>query len=164
MIIREVRPADAEKLVHLIEEVEKTSDSMLFEADERQISAEQFRKRIESFGQDASTILVAEEQGELVGYLIVVAGNANRAKHSAYLVIGIAAKDRGQGIGSQLFSQLDVWAKGHQLHRLELTVMKSNSAGVALYKKNGFEVEGVKKDSLFVNGEYMDEYYMAKLI
>jgi RimJ/RimL family protein N-acetyltransferase len=28
----------------------------------------------------------------------------------------------------------------------------------------GFEVEGVKKHSLFVNGEYVDEYYMAKYI
>ncbi len=164
MKIREVRQSDAEKLVKLIEEVEKTSDSMLFEADERKIPAEQFRKRIESFGQDASTVLVVEKQEELVGYLIVVAGNANRAKHSAYLVIGISAKHRGQGIGSQLFKELDIWAKEYQLHRLELTVMESNSAGVALYQKNGFEIEGVKKDSLFVNGQYVNEYYMAKLI
>ncbi|MFJ7934470.1 hypothetical protein [Sporosarcina sp. NPDC096371] len=65
---------------------------MLFEAGERIISAEQFRKRIESFGQDASTILVAEKHEKLVGYLMVVAGNANRAKRSAYLVIGISAE------------------------------------------------------------------------
>lgn len=164
MEIREVRPTDAEKLVSLIREVEKTSDSMLFEAGERTISVEQFRKRIESYGQDASTIIVAEEQGELVGYLIVVAGNANRSKHSAYLVIGISAEHRGRGIGNQLFLRLGTWAKEHQLHRLELTVMEGNSAGVALYQKNGFEIEGIKKDSLFVNGQYVNEYYMAKLI
>jgi len=28
----------------------------------------------------------------------------------------------------------------------------------------GFEKEGIKKDSLLVNGEYVDEYYMAKLL
>ena len=164
MEIREITSSDSENLARLIAEVEKTSDFMLFEAGERKISGEQFRKRIESFGQDASTILVAEQQGTLVGYLIVVAGNENKAKHSAYLVIGISVEHRGQGIGSQLFKQLDIWAKDHQLHRLELTVMESNSAGIALYQKNGFEIEGIKKDSLFVNGQYENEYYMAKLI
>lgn len=144
MKIREITPSDSENLVQLIEEVEKTSDFMLFEAGERKISGEQFRKKIESF-QDASTILVAERQEKLVGYLIVVAGDANRAKHSAYLVIGITAEHRGQGIGSQLFKQLNAWAKNHQLHRLELTVMESNSAGIALYQKNGFVIEGIKK-------------------
>lgn len=164
MKIREITPKDSGNLAQLISEVEMTSDSMLFEAGERKISEEQFRKRIESFGQDASTILVAELQGKLVGYLIVVAGNANRTKHAAYLVIGVSAEHRGQGIGSQLFKKLDTWAKDHQLHRLELTVMESNSAGIALYQKNGFEIEGIKKDSLFVNGQYKNEYYMAKLI
>ena len=101
---------------------------------------------------------------DLIGYLIVVEGNASRTKHSAYLVIGISKGHRGKRIGSQLFKQLDIWAMEHRLHRLELTVMVDNSAGVALYKKNGFEIEGVKKDSLFVNGKYEDEYYMAKLV
>ncbi|MFJ7934471.1 GNAT family N-acetyltransferase [Sporosarcina sp. NPDC096371] len=41
--------------------------------------------------------------------------------------------------------QLDHWAEEHQLHRLELTVMESNTAGVALYQKNGFGIEGLKK-------------------
>lgn len=164
MEVRKVKITDAERLVELIGEVEKTSDHMLFEANERKISVEQFRKRIKSFGQDASIILVAEEQDDLVGYLMVLAGNSNRTKHSAYLVIGISEKYRGQGIGSQLFKQLDRWAIEYPIHRLELTVMVGNFAGIALYKKNGFEIEGVKKDSLKVNGEYVDEYYMAKLI
>ena len=39
-----------------------------------------------------------------------------------------------------------------------------NEAGIALYKKRGFEVEGTKKHSLLVNGQYVDEYYMARLV
>jgi RimJ/RimL family protein N-acetyltransferase len=56
------------------------------------------------------------------------------------------------------------WARERGFHRLELTVMTHNERAIRLYKKMGFEVEGVKKHSLFVNGEYVDEYYMAKLI
>ncbi|MDN4607858.1 GNAT family N-acetyltransferase [Sporosarcina highlanderae] len=164
MEIRQAKPSDAEQLVQLVSHVESTSDFMLFEAGERNLSSEQFRKRIESFGEDGSTILVAENEGTLTGYLMVIAGGSKRNKHSAYLVIGISKEYRGQGIGKALFAELDNWACKHNLHRLELTVMKTNAAGVALYEKAGFQIEGVKKHSLLVNGEYVDEYYMAKLI
>lgn len=42
--------------------------------------------------------------------------------------------------------------------------MSHNKAGVALYKKQGFEIEGTKRHSLLVNGQFVDEYYMAKLL
>ena len=32
-----------------------------------------------------------------------------------------------------------------------------------LYEKNGFEIEGIKKKSMLVDGVYVDEFYMAKL-
>ncbi|QQP13453.1 LD-carboxypeptidase [Lysinibacillus agricola] len=44
------------------------------------------------------------------------------------------------------------------------SVMANNTAGVALYEKMGFEIEGTKRHSLYVDGEYMDEYYMSKLL
>ena len=50
------------------------------------------------------------------------------------------------------------------LHRLELTVMVHNTAAVGLYHKLGFGIEGTRKDSLLVNGAYVDEYAMAKLL
>lgn len=47
--------------------------------------------------------------------------------------------------------------------RLELTVRCDNEPAIHLYRKNGFVVEGVKKHTMRVNGEYVDEYTMAKL-
>lgn len=164
MKIRHAQPKDAEKIVELIKQVENSSEFMLFEAGERNISVEQFNKRIASFQASGSTIVVAESDGDLVGYLMVNRGGAIRTHHSAYLVIGISSNYRGQGIGKALFSALDDWARNNHLHRLELTVLKTNQAAIALYEKCGFVVEGVKSDSLYVNGEYIDEYYMAKLV
>ncbi|MFD0770009.1 hypothetical protein ACFQZ1_14560 [Bacillus sp. CGMCC 1.60114] len=45
-----------------------------------------------------------------------------------------------------------------------MTVMVHNEAGIALYKKSGFEIEGIKRHSLMIRGEFVNEYYMAKLI
>jgi RimJ/RimL family protein N-acetyltransferase len=35
---------------------------------------------------------------------------------------------------------------------------------VHLYEKYGFAIEGIRKKSMNVDGEYIDEFYMAKLL
>ncbi|GGA41823.1 GNAT family N-acetyltransferase [Paenibacillus yonginensis] len=87
-----------------------------------------------------------------------------RIRHTLYLVVGILQSYSGQGIGTRLFAEMEKWAADHDIHRLELTVMAHNERALALYRKAGFEVEGTKKDSIYVDGQYVDEFYMAKLI
>ncbi len=70
----------------------------------------------------------------------------------------------GKKIGTQLFTEAEKWARDHGIHRLELTVIQKNEAGFGLYQKMGFEVEGTKRDSLFMDGEFVNEYYMSKLL
>jgi RimJ/RimL family protein N-acetyltransferase len=163
--IRPIHPDDSEKLVNLILQVERESDFMLFEAGERKLSPEQQRRRMEAMvKEENSTILVAEVDDNLIGYLIAIGGVARRNQHSVYLVVGILEQYRGKGVGTRLFMELENWAREHHIHRLELTVMTNNQAAISLYSKMGFEKEGIKRDSLLVNGEYVDEYYMAKLV
>lgn len=165
MKVREAIPNDAKKLAELILQVEASSEYMLWEPYERQISPDSQQKMIERLQEsENSTILIAEHEEQLVGYLFAIGGDAKRKKHSAYLVVGIHQDYRGKGVGSLLFETLNQWAKEQKLHRLELTVVTENEAGVSLYKKMGFEVEGTKIDSLYVNGSYLNEYYMAKIL
>ncbi len=164
VIIRQAETADAERLVSLMADAER-SGFMLFEPGERQIAPDQLSKRIAAVEQDEkSAILLADDTGELKGYLFIIGNNPQRTSHSVYLAIGIGEASRGQGVGTRLFEQLDAWAEEKKIHRLELTVMIHNRAGVALYQKAGFKIEGIKKNSLKVNGEYIDEYFMAKLL
>jgi RimJ/RimL family protein N-acetyltransferase len=165
MVIRQVLPSDAEKLSSLVYEVENESKYMLYEPRERKISPEKQLKMIEAFLiEKNSTIFVAELDDRLIGYLFAIGGSAERNQHSLYLVIGIIKEYQGIGVGTQLFTEMEAWAviAGH--HRIELTVMTDNKAGLALYRKSGFEIEGTKRHSLLVNGQYKDEYYMSKLL
>ena len=165
MMVREINVSDAENLVNLIREVEEESEFMLMEAGERQLTTEQQRIRIENMKKsENSTIFVVEKGNNLVGYLVVMGGTARRTKHAVYIVIGLLKDYRGQGIGTKLFVRLEEWARNRGIHRLELTTVTKNEPGVALYKKMGFEIEGTKRDSLFIDGEYVDEYYMSKLL
>lgn len=165
MIIREVRSSEAENFIYLSKQVEDNSEFMLWEPGERNIKPEQQKKMIENmYKNENSTILVAESENELVGFLVVIGGSAKRNRHSAYIVIGILEEYRGKGVGTKLFEALESWASQKNIHRLELTVVTQNKAGLSLYKKMGFENEGIKRHSLFIKGKFVDEYYMSKLI
>lgn len=63
-----------------------------------------------------------------------------------------------------MFGELEKWVKQNKTHCLELSVMTHNKAAIALYKKIGFKIEGIKKHSLLVDGLWADEYCMAKLL
>lgn len=165
MKIRQIQLEDAAAFAKLIQEVEKESEFMLYEANERKVSPEIQTNMILSLTtKENSNIFVAEIEGELVGYLIAVGGTARRTAHSANLVIGILERFRGQGIGTRLFEEVEIWARKQHLHRLGLSVMSTNEAGQALYKKMGFEMEGIKRHSLNVNGTFIDEYCLSKIL
>ncbi|MGE7763256.1 N-acetyltransferase family protein [Peribacillus sp. NPDC097895] len=165
MLIREIKPEDAESFDLLMKQVETEADFMLMEPGERKGSPEQQRKWLERVDKESnSTVLVAEQGGQLVGYLAVIGGDTRRTNHSAYLVIGILKEYTGRGIGTTLFQRLEEWAVIHNILRLELTVVIQNEAGVSLYKKMGFEIEGIKRNSLVINDTLFDQYFMSKLL
>jgi RimJ/RimL family protein N-acetyltransferase len=137
---------------------------MLLEPGERIFSVEEQHAQLGlTLTQENRTILVAEEGGQLVGYLEATGGKFNRDRPCVSIVVGVLLAFSGKGIGTQLFIELEMWAREHHVHRLELTVMTHNQAGLRLYKKQGFAIEGTRTHALWVNGHYVDEYFMAKL-
>jgi RimJ/RimL family protein N-acetyltransferase len=162
--IRKGTNSDAEQIVRVIKSAEE-SGYMLFDPGERKVMPESFAKFIDATNEhEKSGIFVAEENGQILGYMFVQNEKPKRILHRAYIVVGVHSDSRGKGIGKALFIHMMDWAKKVHLHRLDLTVIAENDAAVALYKKMGFEIEGIKRDSLFINNEYIDEYYMSKLI
>ncbi|WP_434400525.1 GNAT family N-acetyltransferase [Planococcus sp. 11815] len=162
--IRKADSRDAEQIVEVIKNAED-SGYMMFNPGERQISPESFAKFIEVLSaNEKSGVFIACEEHQVLGYLIVQNENPRRISHRAYIVMGVHSDSRGKGVGKALFSHVIAWAKSVDLHRLELTVIAENVSAVALYQKMGLEIEGVKRDSLFINDGYVDEYYMAKLL
>lgn len=163
--IRKIRVSDTEKFTLLTQQVESSSEFMLWENGERTVNFEEQKRRIIGMEKSQnSTILVVENDKELIGYLVAIGGNARRNRHSVYIVIGMLKEYRGLGIGTKLFREIERWAYEQNIHRLELTVVTQNEVGLSLYKKMGFEIEGTKKDALFIGGKFVDEYYMSKLL
>lgn len=166
MLIRKVALHDAEGLVALFHLLDTETAFMLFEPGERQLTIEQQRKQLSEFVDSSQqTMFVAEnEVGEVIGFIVGVGGKMNRIRHSLYCAIGIRKSAQGKGVGRQLMASLETWACHHAFHRMELTVMAHNAPARHLYKAAGFDEEGIKRDAMRVDGKYIDEIYMAKLL
>ena len=163
--IRQIREGDAESFLAMMKTLDNETKFMMYEPDERISTVEKQGKIInELLARDNQTIFVAEDDGWLVGFLGVYGGEFRRTRHRAYIVVGIIREFWGRGVGKSLFLEMEKWSRSKGIHRLELTVMSHNERGIRLYQKMGFEVEGTRRDSLLVDGEYIDEYAMYKLL
>ena len=127
-------------------------------------SAEMWRKRISEMPEGLYS-LVACANGEVVGELgLETYPTLWRRRHVGQ--IGMAVRDdwQGKGVGTALMEAvLDLAENWLNLTRIELSVYTDNAAGVALYKKFGFEIEGTHRRYAFRNGEYADAYSMARI-
>ena len=127
-------------------------------------SAELWRKRL-SEPPEGLFSLVACVEGEVVGSLNLENSPTRwRMRHVGS--IGMAVRDDWQckGVGTALMeAALDLADNWLNLTRVELRVYVDNAAGVALYEKFGFEVEGTHRHLAFRDGEYVDGYSMARL-
>lgn len=164
MEIRRIEAEDSEAFLHMLNQLDNETKYMMFEPGERPQDIDFIRKKIDASIESSALLLCVADKDEIIGFLSAERGNFIRNRHNAYIVVGILGKGRSKGLGSCLFDNLMDWAKNQGITRLELTVMCHNEAAIALYKKYGFEIEGTKRNSLYVDGSYVDEYYMGKLL
>ncbi len=165
LTVRHVRESDAEAFLALSTELDQETSFRLLEAGERTTTVEEQREIIRRFqSTDNHALLVAEWDGEFVGYAAGMGGSYARNRRTVQVVVAVLQAFWGRAVGTRLLEALERWALDHGIHRLELTVMVHNERAIGLYRKMGFEVEGRHRHALFVDGEYVDELSMAKLL
>jgi ribosomal protein S18 acetylase RimI-like enzyme len=99
--------------------------------------------------------------GEVVGWCDVTPTSRPIQAHRGVFGVGLLPQFRGQGIGTKLTRSALAAARSFGLHRVELTVREHNTGAIELYKKEGFEIEGVQRDAVLVDGVYEDVVCMA---
>lgn len=164
MNIRQARPEDSRCFLELMKQLDHETEFMLLEPGERTTTVEDMEQYLHSIIKSNSLLLILFDGQKAVGFISAKRGAANRIKHSAYIVCGILKDYRGKGQGKLLFQELLKWAPENGITRLELTVMTHNEKAILLYRSMGFEVEGKLVHSMIVNGVYVDQYSMAKLL
>jgi RimJ/RimL family protein N-acetyltransferase len=97
-----------------------------------------FQRAIED---DDSQLFVAVDGGTVVGNL----GVHPIATGIVSLGMSLAATHRGRGLGAALMAAAIEWSHQHGAHKMELEVWPHNTAAMALYRKCGFEDEGLRR-------------------
>lgn len=165
LAIRRAEASDGPALVALRRQLFRETANMLWEPDEFQATAEDESRRIARLNaRPNSQVLLAEDGGVPVGLLTAVGGEVRRLRHSATLALGVARSHWGRGAARAMLDETRQWAQAAGLHRLELTVHTTNQRALGVYLRAGFEVEGLRRHSLLVDGRFVDEYLMALLL
>ncbi|MDZ5783276.1 GNAT family N-acetyltransferase [Marinococcus luteus] len=165
MDIRLIEPSDANVHLAFSQQLDNETSYMLMEPGERRPTAEQHQHMVNEFiMKDRLVLFIVEDAGMVVGHVMGVGGSTIRNCRTASVVIGILPAYQRLGLGRRLLERIEAWAEKRGLHRLELTVIEENTGARALYERFGFQIEGIKQDSLFAHGAYVNEIMMAKLL
>lgn len=120
------------------------------------------RRMLEALAPDDVSI-VAVLDGGVIGSAGIQRGKGRQA-HVGFLGIGVHDDHVGKGVGTALMAALvgaaDEWMG---LKRLDLTVFTDNEPAIALYRRFGFAVEGVRRAYAFREGRYIDALQMGRV-
>jgi len=107
--------------------------------------------------------LVAVSASQVVGWCDVVPKPRPVYAHVGILGMGLLPEFRGYGLGNGLIRQTLAAARAFGLNRVELSVRENNEGAIALYKRVGFEIEGLQRNATKVDGAYENVVLMAIL-
>lgn len=160
LVIRRATEADAPALLRNINEIGSEGDWILTERLTHGVKQE--REWIRGFDNESSVLYVAQVGLDVVGQVDARISNFRKAQHTASLGIAIVKAYRELGIGRALMDRVLGWMKARGVEKATLEVFSTNIRAMELYKKLGFEVEGVRNRQFKIRGQYVDDVMMAR--
>lgn len=146
--------------------------AVLAERDFLMTTLEEFDQTIEGqqswiqakMNHERETILVAEVNERIVGWIVFQSSPRKRLAHTGSFGMMVHKDFRDQGIGKALLQELLRWAEQNRfIEKVCLGVFSTNEHAIALYKKLGFIEEGRKVNEVKLSDEaYVDDVLMYK--
>ncbi|HYE45528.1 MAG TPA: GNAT family N-acetyltransferase [Caulobacter sp.] len=111
----------------------------------------------------ADGVFVAEVEGRIVGVIAVGAKRPAKERHKGVIYsMFVLPEGRGRGLGGALMAACLDYAR-EVVEIVQLVVVSTNSAAVALYEGAGFERYGFEPRALLqTDGRYTDDLHMWK--
>jgi putative acetyltransferase len=106
-----------------------------------------------------------KKEKDVIGYVRLLQYQEVRLHHRGKISIAIDPTYHQCGVGTKLLAKIiDYAKKWMRLEKLELTVLENNEKAIGLYKKFGFEIEGVFKKDTLVDGNYENVVFMSLML
>ena len=156
-MIREAKESDAAALAEIYNfYIQNTV--ITFEEDD--LDADEFIKRIRKVQSAGYSWLVAEEDGQVIGYAYSSKWNERSAyKNTAEVSIYLSEKAKSQGWGTKLYTELFSSLRKKSIHVVIGGITLPNPASVALHEKFGMEKVAHFKQVGYKFGQWLDVGY-----
>lgn len=165
--IRPAMKSDALQLSELRVQIDGETENMDREQGEAFIDQAGFETLIETDTTHPRRLfLVAEVDGRLIGYSRCEGRDLKRFLHKVEFGLGVSKDFWGYGVGKNLMKETISWADANGIKKIELCgVLETNEKAIELYKRLGFEIEGLlKHDRILSDGKYYNTYIMGRFI
>ena len=138
--VRRARPADAEAWHALQAAI--YAEGRAFVGDGAP-SAGALAARLRALEPDDGVVVFALAAGRPIAWAEAYRLGVRRMAHVATLTIAVADGWRGRGVGTALMDAIEQWARRARVRKLQLHVRAGNQGAIALYRRLGYDVEGV---------------------
>ena len=167
IIFRPIISSDAENLLAFRRQIASETTNTMQYVGQEYPTIEETAKRLSTQFEDKTTLNVgAFSEDVLVAYLNLRLPWADHpwVPHLAQFGMMVLKDFWGQGIGKNLLKIQEQHAQSIGVSRIEAMVRISNERGLSLYERNGYKIEGTRKKAAFINNEFVDEYFIAKIL
>lgn len=164
-IIRSAVESDAKELSQLRFQIDGETENLDREKGEGFIDEPGFEELIHTDTVSSRNLfLVAAIDSRIVGFSRCEGIYLKRFSHKVEFGVAILKDFWGYGIGKKLLRESVAWADYNGIKKITLNVLETNDRAIELYKKFGFEIEGVlKQDKILSDGSYYDTIVMGRL-
>jgi len=163
-VIRSAIETDAKNLSEIRVQIDGETENLDREKGEAFIDETGFQQLIQADTESRRNLfLVAVVDNKIVGFSRCEGNSLSRFAHKAEFGICVLKQYWGVGIGKNLLNQSVRWADSNAIRKITLNVLETNEKAIQLYKKFGFEVEGLlKNDKILSDGNYYNTIVMGR--
>ncbi len=161
LLIRSALVSDADDFCKLLIKLDCETIYTPFQAGERSSDVNRYIKYLEEATKDSVLIFAIDPQKDvekIVGFISAKRGATTKKRHVAAIGIGVLQSYLLSGVGRSLVNACLESSLKLGIKRLEAYIPRSNLRSINLLRKYNFELEGIKRKAVFINGEYEDEY------
>lgn len=165
-IVRPV-PEDAENMVKCMNIIGGETDFLSYGKNDFYLTVEEERKFLKEMSTKKTKLpffIAKDKKGEVVASGTCFPRKRKRFKHVADLGITVRKKHWGKGIGGTIMDLLIKDCIKLGIKKIELKVRVGNKVAIQLYKKKGFEIEGLLIKDVKIGRKYYDSVTMARFL
>ncbi len=162
LLVRELDKNDAKDVLKYLKKVGGETDFLTFGKDGLPYTVDQEKVVLKNIQNAERDFMM----GGLIGGNLVSIGNISsfskeRLKYKGELGISVLKKYWGVGVGSIMMEYLINLCKTKNFRKINLIVYENNKRAINLYKKFGFEIEGLLSRDVYINSIFYSSYQMG---